>query len=103
MSNVTNIIISGSFLNDEPLKTALLEITNGASPFTKINNQTVGGDKSLEGDLYIAAINCLDDDKFRSIIHGLKETMNLYDYKTMQIFIKKEHDELWTVSLASEY
>lgn len=86
----------------EIVKTELAKITEGTMPFLWIDGEKVGGSKCLECDVFIAAINYLDYEKFVEIIKGLQKQIERSTWEDLQVFIKNQDDDKWHVHLASE-
>jgi predicted membrane-bound dolichyl-phosphate-mannose-protein mannosyltransferase len=106
MSHVTQIIISGNFIDiEDEVALHLRSFTKEMNPFQDIDPNSVAGTKNLDRSLLVGAFNYMDVDLFIKTIKTLPHCVEGFDYPDMdeiQIFIKNEHDFLWKVKTASE-
>lgn len=93
MSHITDIIISGEFYNYPKS-----DIDNQLPySFNWIDGSSVGGDLVLATDMLFGSFNRLDREKFVEAVKGLKNVVDEYDYKNIQVFIKNEQIDTWSV------
>ena len=51
----------------------------------------------MEANLYVAAFNYLEIEHFVNVINSLPGKVDMYDWESFQLFIKREDDEIWTI------
>lgn len=96
MSVVTNIMISGLF-DDNEVPIVEKQLKRLTDPFKPFQIAEAGGPKNLECDVYVAAFNYLDVDKFVTIIRQLEKLLCWNTYQDVQIFIKTQEADKWHV------
>ena len=95
MSHVTDIIIV-TMLDDgggEDCHPNVDLIAEKAGIWFEKASDKVGGNKAMQADVFLAAVNCLDIDNFVSIFGSVK-----WEYPDcVQLFLKDEHENVFTV------
>ena len=110
MSNITSLIFSFPSLSKEEsaiIENKLSELVKSEAEmwdikeiadFKLLDNHSVGGNRSLVGNLYFAAFNYLIMEQFINFVRSFKEIIiEKYIFNDMQVFIKLEHDDMWRI------
>lgn len=104
MSYVTNVIIATHLYEEDLLvfhnalnKLVILNNREARKGFLYVPRNKVGGTKSLEADLFIAAFNYLILNEFIDFIKSLPEKLPDIDLTDLQVLIKKDDSDKWEV------
>lgn len=103
MSSVTSVILSFNPLLKSDLKiisNKLKEYTDSqeCGEFTYIDNQNLGGNRVFTSHLYMGAFNYLISEEFVEFIRSFNLiSIEYYSFNNMQVFIKAEHDDMWSL------
>lgn len=97
-------MITGLFYGEEErlVKNHINKLTKGTVPFMHVEHDKVGGEMSLECDIFIAAFNHLDSESFVNNIKGLKNILEPYTWEDTQIMIMRDNDDIWKIVKAEE-
>ena len=104
MSVVTNVMITGLFseAQNEDVSNHLKKFTKDTLEFMHVDGCKVGGEKCLEADVYIGAFNYMDFELFCDIILELDTFLDDYVFECIQVMLKKQDDDVWSIYNASE-
>lgn len=99
MSHVDNIIIS--LLVDPEDEDKVIDYLNSYRPkeagFHSLDGEKTGGSQLLECSVFVGAFNYLDEDDFIDFLKGAKLILDHQDYENLQLIIKRQDDDRWSI------
>ena len=105
MSVVTNIMITGLLMVDEEADfiAAMRTLTDPYHPFTDVGNPFIAGDRNKEGSIFVGAFNYLEFNHLAETLEGVVRALDRDTVENMQIFIKGNDDEKWSMYDLQQY